>query len=121
MTYPSHPARVEGDHRDQPNAGKAVPVPPTHGGGVVTGSVHRPKDTHFDPAGKPIEFNDSSVTDQTAGGDLMGTEHDTRDDHFTVDHDENARAAGRQMERDVGTGADDFDPPRPAKPGSRKA
>lgn len=127
MTYPSHPARVEGDNRDQPgnapdrpHGGKTMPVPPTHGGGIVTGSVQRPKDTHFDPAGNPIAFNDSSVTDQAAGGDLTGEEHDTRDDNFTVDDDENARAAGRQKERDAAGVRNDFNPPRRAVPGSGK-
>lgn len=115
MIHLSHPARVEGDDRDQPdNApdrphgdGKHMPVAPTHGGGVVTGSVHRPRETHFDPAGEPIEFTGSSVRDQTAGGDLSGREPDTRDDNF-IDDESDASRTGRQLERDMGTGVDDF-------------
>ncbi|RXZ32754.1 hypothetical protein D9O50_15245 [Oxalobacteraceae bacterium CAVE-383] len=115
MIHRSHPARVEGDDRDQPgnapdrpHGGGSTPVAPTHGGGIVTGSVQRPKETHYDPAGKPIEFNSSSVRDQSAGGDFTGRESDTRDDNFIDDEAEETRV-NRQLERDIGTGIDDFD------------
>jgi hypothetical protein len=116
MMHPSHPARAEGDVRD-----KDFPTPPAHGGGVTTGSVHRPQETHFDPAGKPVEFNSSSMRDQQAGGDLTGQEPETRDDNFI----DNAVGAGsnRQLERDIGTGIDNFNEVKtatPAKPASAK-
>jgi hypothetical protein len=109
MMHPSHPARVDGDVRD-----KDFPVPPAHGGGVTTGSVHRPHETHYDPAGKPVEFNSSSVCDQQAGGDLTCQEPETRDDNFI----DNAVEAGsnRQLERDIGTGIDNFNEAKVAMP-----
>ncbi|HEY4318592.1 MAG TPA: hypothetical protein VGN04_13410 [Herbaspirillum sp.] len=120
MIHRSHPGRVEGDDRDQPGnapdrprGGNSTPFTPTHGGGIVTGSVHRPQETHYDPAGNPIEFNSSKVCDQTVGGDLTGREPDTRDDNF-IDDDAPGSPADRQLVRDIGTGIDDFSEPRSA-------
>jgi hypothetical protein len=120
MVHLSHPVRIEGDDRDQPgnapdrpHGGKGMPVTPTHGGGIVTGSVQRPKETHYDPAGKPIEFNSSKVCDQTVGGDLTGREPDTRDDNFIDDESADSRV-NRQLDRDIGTRIDDFSEPKSA-------
>jgi hypothetical protein len=124
MVHLSHPARIEGDNRDQPGnapdrprGGNGTPFTPTHGGGIVTGSVNRPKEAHYDPAGKPIEFNSSKVRDQTAGGDLTGRESDTRDDNFT-DDDARETGANRQLSRDIGMPIDDFREPKSAVPSS---
>jgi hypothetical protein len=118
MVHLSHPARIEGDDRDQPGnapdrprGGNGTPFTPTHGGGIVTGSVNRPRETHYDPAGEPIEFNCSKVRDQTAGGDLTGRESDARDDNF-IDDDAHETGANRQLSRDIGTSIDDFSEPK---------
>jgi hypothetical protein len=83
------------------------PVAPTHGGGIKTGSVHRPDEAHYDPAGNPIRFTNSSVRDQQVGGDMSGRAPETRDDNF-IDNDEDA-FLDRQLQRDMGTGIDNFD------------
>jgi hypothetical protein len=112
MIYPSHPSYRETvpPTRDP----QQMPVLPTHGGGVKTGAVHRPKEVHCDPAGKPIEFNSGSVCDQQAGGDLSGREPDTRDDNFIDDAD--GAKSDRQLRRDMGTEIDDFREVRAKKP-----
>ncbi|HEY4072617.1 MAG TPA: hypothetical protein VGM52_05890 [Herbaspirillum sp.] len=112
MIYPSHPSypkTVPGTRDPQ-----QMPVLPTHGGGVKTGAVHRPKEVHYDPAGKPIEFNSGSVCDQQAGGDLSCREPDTRDDNFIDDAD--SAGMDTQLERDMGTEIDDFRKIRAKKP-----
>jgi hypothetical protein len=103
MIYPSHPSYPETvpPTRDP----QQMPVLPAHGGGIKTGAVHRPKEVHYDPAGKPIEFNSSSVYDQQAGGDLSGLAPETRDDNFIDDRD---IASDCQLQRDMGTEIDDF-------------
>jgi hypothetical protein len=106
MIYPSHPL-------------PAVPLPsglvaPTHGGGIATGAVHRPQEAHYDPAGKLIAFTSTSVCDQQVGGDLSGREPDVRDGNFI---DESAEVGRKcQLERDMGTGVDDFHQSKAPKP-----
>ena len=109
--HPSSAAPVASSPLD--SAGQAKPVAPGHGGGAATGAVRRPQDTHYDPAGNPIEFTSSSVRDQQAGGDMTGREPETRDDNYV----DNAQGDGlnRQMERDIGTRIDDFGTVTPGK------
>jgi hypothetical protein len=111
MIHPSHPVHVDGepaDAVDKSGTSESTLVAPKHGGGALTGAVHRPQDTHYDPAGKPVKFTDSSMRDQQAGGDLSGREPETRDDNF-IDHEAGPGAAlNRQSQRDIGTGIDDF-------------
>jgi hypothetical protein len=110
MIYPSHPSYPETvpPTRDP----QQMPVLPAHGGGIKTGSVHRPKEVHYDPAGKPIEFNSSSVRDQQVGGDLSGLAPETRDDNFMDDGD---IAPDCQLQRDMGSEIDDFGPVKSKK------
>jgi hypothetical protein len=83
------------------------PVAPAHGGGIKTGAVHTPREVHYDPAGNPIEFTSSHVRDQQVGGDMSGRAPETRDDNF-IDNEDGA-LLNRQLQRDMGTGIDNFD------------
>jgi hypothetical protein len=113
MTHSSHPSYPETVPTE--GAPRQTPVPPKHGGGVQTGAVNRPKGVHYDPAGNPIEFTDSSVRDQQVGGDMSGRTAETRDDNFIDDAD--GANLNRQLQRDMGTGLDNFD--SASKPGKR--
>jgi hypothetical protein len=110
MIIPSHPNAAPPTSDPQ-----QAPVAPAHGGGIRTGGVYKPKDLHYDPAGKPIEFGSGRVLDQQVGGDLSGLAPDPRDDNFIED---TGIGPQRQLQRDIGAGVDNFSGRGSGKPPS---